>query len=158
MCKEKEKNGRVLCNVNPPGGGWRVRKPPPMSTGFPLDPHWMSSTGPRGSYPNLPQWPAYRRYTRPCLACPSSLSLAKKRLEEGSPAGSLSLWSGESGQRQISSVFLPPRQHRTAFQLFLGPKWVTCARSVGWHRWPPLPLTTLARKPYGSIDSLDDRR
>lgn len=46
----------------------------------------------------------------------------------------------------------PLPQHNTGppFQLFLGPKWVTCARFVGWHRMSP--LTTLGRKPYGSID------
>lgn len=102
-CVKKREDGRVLCNVYSPGGGWRVRKPPPMSTGFPLDPHWMSSTGAPGSY--LPQWPAYRPLHQACLAClacPRACHSAKrKRLEEGSPAGSkeLSLWSPESGQK-----------------------------------------------------------
>lgn len=51
MCKEKRRMGGFYVMLIPLVVGGGVRKPPPMSTGFPLDPHWMSSTGPRGVIP-----------------------------------------------------------------------------------------------------------
>lgn len=131
MCKEKEKNGRVLCNVNPPGGGRRDRKPPPMSTGFPLDLHWMLSTRAPGVIPT-PNGP----HTAATLGLPGLFGLSlelvtrEKRLEEGSPADKQEFVLGglASLAKDKYPVFSHPRDNTgPPSSSFLGPKRVT------WH-------------------------